>query len=233
VQVTDYGWADSVKLKAANVRRFRHLIKAWGKDNLRHYPWRRTHDPYKVAVAELMLRRTQAEQVVPTYERFIKRYPSADALGRADAEETRAMLRRLGLQWRAENILSFGSHVVRRFNGQVPTEDSALRSLPGVGEYVSAAVRCFALGQAVPVIDTNTVRVIGRVFGISTEGEARRRKAMKEAAKGCVDPEEPRSYNLALIDFASAVCTARAPSHERCPFSRWRRCELYAAAPKG
>jgi len=163
---------------------------------------------------------------------FPNQYPDAKALARANAEEVLAMLRGLGLQWRAANIINFGREVVERFAGHVPATDAELRSLPGVGQYVSAAVRCFAFGEAVAVIDTNTVRVIGRVFGLRTEGEARRRREIRMAADKCVDPEEPRLYNLALIDFASGVCTSRAPRHEECPFSKRRRCAFHIEAVK-
>lgn len=217
-----------MRLTPRNIRAFRSLIKRWGADNLRDYPWRHSRDPYEVAVAELMLRRTQADQVVPVYREFLATFPAPDVLVAADSTEVRGILRPLGLAWRAQNIIDFSRAVVDRFGGEVPLEDHKLRELPGVGVYVSASIRCFALGQAVPIVDTNTVRVVGRVFGLSTAGEARRRKEMVEAIARCVDREEPRLYNLSLLDFASSICTARNPRHAQCEFSKWRRCVYYA-----
>jgi A/G-specific adenine glycosylase len=216
-----------MRLTTKNIRTFRRIIRDWGRRNLRDFPWRHTDDPYEVAIAELMLRRTQAEQVVPTYEEFLERYPTPGALTEADPEEVHEVLRRLGLAWRAQNILEFGQTVVDDFDGKVPTSAADLRKLPGVGSYVSAATRCFAAGQPAPIIDTNTVRVVGRVFGISQKGEARRRKEMKTAIQRCLDRNEPRVYNFALLDFASRICTAKSAKHARCAFSKWRRCGYY------
>ena len=222
-----YGLYAHMQLRSRNIKTFRRLIKEWGSENLRDFPWRHTRDPYEVAVAELMLRRTQAKQVVPVYRKFLEGYPTPSALADADPDEVRSVLRPLGLEWRAENIIEFGSAVVQKFAGTVPIEDSQLQQLPGVGPYVSAAVRCFAAGQAAAIVDTNTVRVVGRVYGISREGEARRRTKMKEAITRCVDPDAPRFYNFSLLDFASAVCTARESNHHICSFAKWRRCDYY------
>lgn len=217
-----------MKLRARNIRNFRRLIKDWGKENMRDFPWRHTDDPYEVAVAELMLRRTQAVQVAPVYREFLRSYPDTHSLACADPDEVRDTLHSLGLHWRAQNIIDFGCAVVEKFEGQVPVSDRKLRDLPGVGPYVSAAVRCFALGEPVPLVDTNTIRVVGRVFGINTEGRARNRKEVRQSIARCVDPDEPRLYNFSLLDFASLVCRARDPLHDRCEFSKWRRCDHHS-----
>jgi len=215
-------------LNTQNIRTFRRLIKEWGRRNLRDYPWRQTSDPYRVLLAELMLRRTQADQVVPVYKRFLERYPDCKALCEAAPDSIRDLMVPLGLKWRADNVVDLAHALGREFSGEVPREDRELRKLPGVGNYVSATVRCFALGEAVPVIDTNTVRIVGRIFGLAIEGEARRRAEMIRAISRCVDPREPRLYNLALIDFGAAICQSRGPHHAICPFAKWRRCTFYA-----
>jgi A/G-specific adenine glycosylase len=208
------------------IRWFQTTLLRWFRKHSRTFAWRRRRAAYRVLVDELMLRRTQAVQVEPVFRRFLKKYPNAQALARARPASIRRELKPLGLEWRAHNMVQLARDVQRRFQGCVPTGKAELLSLPGVGPYVAGAVRCFALGQPEPLIDTNAVRVIGRFFGLSLEGEARRRKGMIEAAAACVPRQRPADYHYALLDFAAAVCTARCPRCQNCPLRV--RCDYYA-----
>jgi len=114
--------------------------------------------------------------------------------------------------------------VAERYGGEVPGTKDELMSLPGVGDYVASAVVCFSSGEPTPIIDTNVVRVIGRIFGLRLEGEARRRKEMRDAATLCLDQRQPRLYNYALLDFAALVCAAGAPRCSECPFGQRGLC---------
>jgi A/G-specific adenine glycosylase len=171
-----------------------------------------------------MLRRTRADQVVPVYERVAKRYQTAEELASAPAEELRELLYPLGLEWRADNIVSMVHEVIERYGGEVPGTKDELMALPGVGDYVASAVACFSGDEPLPIIDTNVVRVIGRVFGLRLDGEARRRREIRDAAAMCLDRHQPRLYNYALLDFAALVCTASAPRCSECPFGRHGFC---------
>jgi A/G-specific adenine glycosylase len=115
--------------------------------------------------------------------------------------------------------------VVERCGGEVPGTKDELTSLPGVGDYVASAVACFSKGEPTPIIDTNVVRVLGRIFGLRLEGEARRRKEIREATAMCLDQRQPRLYNYALLDFAALVCTASAPRCTVCAFGQRGLCE--------
>jgi A/G-specific adenine glycosylase len=182
-------------------------------------------------MSEMMLRRTRAEQVVPIYKAATKRYPTAPALAAADPDELRALLQPLGLSWRAENIVTMAREVQEQYGGQVPSHREELMNLTGVGPYVASAVACFSSNKPVAIIDTNVVRVIGRVFGLRLDGEARRRKEMIEAVHTCLDRHQARLYNYSLLDFAAAICTAHDPRCGDCPFGRRNFCE-YARALK-
>jgi len=210
----------------SKIRRFQDTLLRWFSKGQRTFAWRRRRTPYRVLVAELMLRRTQAVQVEPVFRRFLKRFPTMQSLARARLASIRRELKPLGLEWRADNVVKLAREIQRRFRGRVPTDKGDLLSLPGVGPYVAGAVRCFALGQPEPLIDTNVVRVIGRFFGLSLQGEARRRKEMIEAATECVPRRRPADYHYALLDFAAAVCTARCPRCQNCPLRV--RCDYYA-----
>ena len=201
----------------------------WWQANARDYPWRYERTPYRTAIAELMLRRTQADQVVPVFHAFLRACPTLEAAAKADPKEVQKLRYPLGLAWRAQNVLAFLQEAYARFGNDLPLDLEKLQSLPGIGDYVGAAIVCFAGSQDEPLIDTNVVRVLGRIFGLRTEGEARRRADMRRLARQAVYTPDPASYHFALLDFAAKVCVARSPRCQICPFSTGNRCAYYNA----
>lgn len=169
-------------------------------------------------MAELLLRRTQAPQVVPVFNRFIKEFPEPAILGKGSPRKIRRLLRPLGLRWRAENVVRL-SQVFRRHGAEVLRIPELLANLPGVGDYVTAAVRCFAYGESVPAVDTNTARVVARLFGILPRPELRRNRKVRELLGRLVNDRRAREINLALIDLAASVCRPSIPLCSRCPLS--------------
>jgi len=197
----------------------RQQLLAWFQTSARSFPWRYDSDPYHVLMAEMMLRRTQARQVIAVYHRFLQKYPDIFSLDRAPAEEVADILRPLGLEWRAENFKILASELVNRYNGRIPEDRRELMSLTGVGPYVAEAVRCFAFGQPAVIMDTNTVRVTARYFGFSYTPESRRRKQVIQAVSYLIHTGQPASSNYALLDFAATVCRAQKPDHAHCPLA--------------
>ena len=189
----------------------------WDAQFRRVYPWRTTDNPFHIMMAELMLRRTQARQVVKVYKDFIAKYPDAHALAAAPAKDVARSLFSLGLAWRVPAFQQIAHTLVEQYDGSVPSSYDALISLPGVGDYVASAVSCFAFGQDVSIIDTNTVRVAGRLFGIPTHAESRRRKPIRNLLQALLDQEDPKSYNYAMLDLAARVCTPANPHCSMCP----------------
>lgn len=201
---------------------FRRALIAWGQDHFRPFPWRQTENPYAILMAEVLLHRTQAPQVLPAYERLIERFPDVPALAQASKEELFGLLSSLGLRWRVDLIQVMAAELVTRFGGEVPRGKTDLLSLPGVSEYIASAVRCFAWNLPEPIIDTNTVRVVGRLFGLEIKDSSRRNRRFRELITALVDPEKPRSYNYALLDLADRVCMKkRQPRCESCPVAEW------------
>ena len=203
------------------VTSFRKRLLAWGQKHFRPFPWRCTADPYRVLIAEVMLHRTQASQVVPVYEQFIARYSDVATLAKAKREELRKSLRPLGLHWRIDLMHEMASDLMVRFHGQVPQEKGELLSLPGVSEYIASAVLCFAWNSPQPLIDTNTVRVTGRLFGLATKDSSRRNRVFRHLIATLVSPKKPKLYNYALLDLAAQLCVKRQPPDcKRCPLQR-------------
>jgi A/G-specific adenine glycosylase len=196
---------------------FHTSLRSWDAQYRRVYPWRTTDEPFHIMMAELMLRRTQARQVVQIYKDFIAKYPHAHALAAAPAEDVARSLFSLGLSWRVPAFQQIARTLVERYAGKVPSSYEALVALPGIGDYVASAVCCFAFGQSLIVVDTNTVRVAGRLFGIPTHAESRRRKPVRTLLQTLLDREDPKSYNYAMLDLAALICTPASPNCSACP----------------
>jgi A/G-specific adenine glycosylase len=200
-----------------SLNQFHKSLRAWDAKYRRIYPWRTTDNPFHIMMAEMMLRRTQARQVVKTYENFIAKYPDACALAMAPAEAVAHSLFSLGLVWRVPAFQQIARALVAQYEGMVPSSYEALVALPGIGDYVASAVCCFAFNQAIIIVDTNTVRVAGRLFGVPTHAESRRRKPIRALLQALLDAENPKSYNYAMLDLAALLCTPANPNCSVCP----------------
>jgi len=188
----------------------------WWHTAKREFPWRATHDPYKIIIAEVLLHRTRADQVVPLYNMFIRRFPDVFALSKSTPDELSQMLHSGGLHWRWKLLHAMSQEIVTKFSGEIPRNLSELLSLPGISYYIASAVRCFAFGYPDVLLDTNTVRVAGRVFGLKVADSSRRSHLFKSLLQGWLDVQHPQEFNFALLDLAAKVCTPRAPQHEEC-----------------
>jgi A/G-specific adenine glycosylase len=211
---------------------FKGQIRSWFESNKRDFPWRKTTEPYRLLIAEMMLRRTRAGQVGPVYEKFISSFRNPQELAEASPEVVATVLRPLGLTWRVPAFQLMARQLVSRYRGTVPLARDELLSLPGVGDYVADAVLCFAYGEPVSIVDTNTVRVAGRYFGFSFGPDSRRLKAVRHAVAQLLDRANPVESNLALLDFAATICKATKPICAECPVATrcvWQRSQARAA----
>ena len=197
---------------------FQKSLILWGQKSFRVFPWRLTHDPYTILMAEIMLHRTQVVQVVPVFQAFLECYPDISSLTRADSGDLHAALSSLGLRWRIDLIFQMTQQIKERFGLQIPQEKADLLSLPGVSEYIAGAVRCFAWNAPEPLIDTNTVRITGRLFGLEIKDSSRRNSRFRNLIVAMVAQEQPRDYNYALLDLAHLICLKKqAPLCQECP----------------
>lgn len=197
---------------------FRQTLLAWFRVNGRTFPWRREHDPFRILIAERMLHRTRADQVVPVYHHFLSRYPTVDAQAAADPEEVHNFLAPLGLAWRFDTFVPMARYLVAHHGGAVPDTLQALRRLPGVGTYTAEAVLCFAFGQRNAVVDTNTIRVAGRyLIGKAWTADDRKRVAVRASVNSLVDPEQAAASNHAMLDLGAMICVVKSPLCHRCP----------------
>lgn len=196
---------------------FRQDLIAWWTSHQRSFPWRETRDPYRVLIAEVLLHRTRAEQAAGLYSRFLREYPDVRGLAAAPVEHLRTLLDAAGLHWRIPLLSAMAGQIVRRFGGQIPRDSDDLQSLPGVGPYISGAVRCFAFGEPDPLLDTNTVRIAARLFGLTVTDGSRRSVTFRQILSALVDPMRPREFNFAMLDHGAIICRSQRPLCTRCP----------------
>lgn len=195
----------------------RRELVGWFKVAARNFPWRYDTNSYHVLIAEMMLRRTQARQVVNVYLKFLEDYPNVQSLAEAPSEQIKASLYPLGLAWRAANFEQLAHAIMEQYGGEIPTDKEELLALPGVGPYVAEAVRVFANSEYGVLVDTNTVRVAARVFGFEYDQESRRKPAVIQAVSELIIRRTPVESNYTLLDFAATICQPRKPLHDKCP----------------
>ncbi|MBI5415109.1 A/G-specific adenine glycosylase [Candidatus Peregrinibacteria bacterium] len=224
-------------------------LLTWYKKNKRDLPWRKTSDPYKIWVSEIMLQQTQVSRVLDYYERFLKRFPNIYNLANANWEEFLPYWQGLGFYSRGKNMLRSAKMLVERHHGKFPKSKLLLINLPGVAEYTSAAILSFAFGKAVPAIDTNLRRVFQRVYGCTEKGVIPRANALflHESANliradvpvgATVRSRFQRQYgsspshlNHAFMDLGAMICKSRTPECEICPLQNY--CHFFQSGKRG
>jgi A/G-specific adenine glycosylase len=191
------------------------LLLAWYERHRRDLPWRRSRDPYRILLSEVMLQQTRVDVVVPYYERFVARFPSAEALAAASVDDVLAQWSGLGYYRRARQLHAAARQLVA--SGGLPTTAAGLVQLPGIGPYTAAAVASIAFGEAVPVLDGNVERVLARWLGRSEVRGTAARRALRKAASNFLVPGRAGDSNQALMELGATLCTPRQPQCPRCP----------------
>ncbi len=197
------------------LRRLHDDLLRWYEACRRDLPWRRTRDPYAIWVSEVMLQQTRVDTVVPYYERFLARFPTAEALAEAPEDDVLALWSGLGYYRRAR-LLHAGAREVARL-GDVPRDREALLSVPGIGRYTAGAVASIAFGEPVGLVDGNVARVLARLFVIEEDMRKAGMRRAQQLADEIVARPDPGAWNQALMELGATVCTPLKPACDRCP----------------
>ena len=187
---------------------FRKRVLSWYRRSGRDLPWRRTRDPYRVLVSEVMLQQTQVSRVLPAYRRFLRRFPTLHALSRAPLGAVLREWSGLGYNRRARDL-----HRIARIGPSLPRAVADLDALPGVGAYTASAVACFAFDEPAAFADTNIRRVLGRAI----LGRAATDREAVELDARFGSRREPARWHHALMDIGATICNAKRPRCEACP----------------
>ena len=190
----------------------------------RDFPWRKTSNPYYILVAEVLLRRTQADRVVVPYLELIAKYPTIGDMAAADVVWLRDRFKPLGLVNRADRLVEAARDTVEQHGGELPQSLNQMIGLPGLGEYSARAVLCTAYGTPVPMVDESSGRLFRRLLGLSSVGPAYSDKKLRAQAEKLIPVETGKAFNLGLLDIAAAFCRVSGPKCVHCPlriFCSW------------
>lgn len=179
-----------------------------------------TSDPYAIWISEVMLQQTRVETVIPYYKAFLASFPSVERLAAADPEEVVRAWSGLGYYRRARHLHAAAREIEERYGGRLPRNVDALRSLPGIGAYTSAAIASIAYGRPAAVVDGNVERVLSRLFRVGGDpGRAAFKNSIRSLASNLVDPDHPGDFNQALMELGASLCVPRSPECGVCPLS--------------
>jgi A/G-specific adenine glycosylase len=211
-------------MTAEQMTDFRDRLTAWYRQHRRSLPWRETSDPYAIWVSEVMLQQTQVATVIPYYKRFMARFPEISDLAAADLQDILKSWEGLGYYARARNLHRAARMVVTENSGRIPDSWGAFRKLPGVGDYIGAAVLSIAFRQAHAVVDGNVKRVLARL-GMKNEPINRPacHKVFRRAAEDLLDTRAPGRFNQAMMELGALVCKPAGPVCTRCPVNNFCR----------
>ena len=210
----------------------RKQLLDWYRRIKRDLPWRRTRDPYRIWISEIMLQQTRVDQALPYYERFTERYPDVTSLARSDLDEVLRLWEGLGYYSRARNMHKAAKQIVEMHNGRFPDTYDEVISLQGIGPYTAAAIMSIAFGEPHPVVDGNVIRVISRLYGIREDVRlSLTQKEIERHAAALLDRSSPGDFNQAMMELGATVCTPKSPSCSSCPFQL--RCHAHRNGETG
>ena len=197
---------------------FRKSLLDWFRQFQRELPWRKTKDPYRIWLSEIMLQQTRVAAVIPYYQRFLERFPDVKSLAEAPEEEVLRLWSGLGYYSRARNLQAAARQIVAKFAGDFPQTREDILSLSGIGDYTASAIASIAFNDRAAVLDGNVARVLSRLHAI--RGDLRERKkwqALQVEADRLLAPAATGDWNQAVMELGATLCTPRAPQCPLCP----------------
>jgi A/G-specific adenine glycosylase len=193
----------------------------WYHINHRDLPWRKTRDPYKVWLSEIILQQTRVAQGLPYYNEFVKAFPTVFDLAKESEQKVLRLWQGLGYYSRARNLHRCAKEIVKNYNGEFPNSFEELTKLHGIGPYTAAAIASIAFRESVAVVDGNVFRVLARLFGIEKDITSDKgKKYFFSLASGLIDQNQPDLFNQALMEFGALHCLPKNPKCNECIFSK-------------
>ena len=204
---------------------FRHTLLRWYDHNRRDLPWRKTRDPYRIWLSEIMLQQTRVAAVLEHYRLFLERFPDIPTLAEASESKVLAAWSGLGYYRRARMLRHCAQRIMAEHRGRFPQTSQALQSLPGIGRYTAAAIASIAFAEPVAVVDGNVERVLQRLAGRQLTS-----KDLWLRAQSLLSESRPADFNQAMMELGAMVCTPRQPKCDSCPIRKW--CATKGEAPR-
>ncbi|MBT8305523.1 MAG: A/G-specific adenine glycosylase [Maribacter sp.] len=197
---------------------FSQKILIWYAKNKRTLPWRRTKDPYRIWLSEIMLQQTRVAQGLPYYLRFTEQFPTVQDLANAPEERILKLWQGLGYYSRARNLHATAKTIVTDYEGKFPDTYKELKKLKGVGDYTASAIASICFDQPEPVVDGNVFRVLSRYYGVGIPiNSGKGADYFKKLAREVMDVDNIRDYNQAIMEFGAIQCAPKNPNCGICP----------------
>ena len=215
LDLKDYG---IIMWEEEKIASFREKLLAWYDANKRDLPWRRTQDPYKIWISEIMLQQTRVDTVIPYYERFLDWFPSVADLAQASEEKLLKAWEGLGYYSRVRNMQKAAQQIMENHGGVFPSSYEEISKLKGIGPYTAGAIASIAFGLPEPAVDGNVMRVLARLFEVDSDiGVPTNRKIFQAMMEILIDPDRPGDFNQALMDLGSDIESPVNPRPEESP----------------
>ena len=211
---------------------FRRRLLAWYAKHARDLPWRKSSNPYRVWVSEVMLQQTQVETVKPYFQRFMKAFPTVKKLATADEQQVLRLWEGLGYYRRARGLHAAAQQIVAEHRGRFPQDVETLQTLPGIGRYTAGAIVSIAFDQRAPILEANTIRLFARLLAYREDPtKSAGQKLLWQTAEDVLPRKDIARFNQALMELGSLVCKPNNPNCEACPVaSLCATCESGAQA---
>lgn len=219
LDLKDYG---IIMWEEEKIASFREKLLAWYDANKRDLPWRRTNDPYKIWISEIMLQQTRVDTVIPYYERFLDWFPTVADLAQAPEEKLLKAWEGLGYYSRVRNMQKAAQQIMENHGGVFPSSYEEISKLKGIGPYTAGAIASIAFGLAEPAVDGNVMRVLARLFEVDYDiGVPTNRKIFQAMMEILIDPARPGDFNQALMDLGSDIESPVNPRPEESPVNEF------------
>jgi len=223
-------------LNGRELATFRRQLLGWFREFQRDLPWRRTTDPYRIWLSEIMLQQTRAAAAIPYYERFLQHFSDVHALAAASQEEVLRLWSGLGYYSRARNLHKAAQQIVAKHGEKFPSSQADVLALPGIGTYTAAAILSIAFGEKFAVLDGNVARVLARLGAIPGDlHESQHWQELQETADRLLEPKSPGDWNQAMMELGATLCTPKSPQCLLCPvaqFCEGRRLGIAESLPE-
>lgn len=215
----------SFSLLQGSIPELRRSLLQWYRQQGRDLPWRKTQDPYKIWVSEIMLQQTQVKTVIPYYQRWIEQFPTVASLAQADQQTVLKAWQGLGYYARARNLHQAAQVVINQRGGIFPQTLEEAIALPGIGRTTAGGILSAAFNQPAAILDGNVKRVLARLIALSKPPNRAQAK-LWNLSEQLLDVHHARDFNQALMDLGATVCIPKNPQCEECPWAS--HCRAYA-----
>ncbi|NLC05991.1 MAG: A/G-specific adenine glycosylase [Erysipelothrix sp.] len=203
-----------------NKEQFTFPLINWYKEHQRDLPFRKNKDPYSIWVSEIMAQQTQISTMLPYYSAWLKKWPSIDALSKANDQEVKKMWEGLGYYRRASNLLKGAQYIMTHHHGQFPDDPLEIREIPGIGDYTTGAIASIAFNKRVPAIDGNVIRVMSRLNEDERDFlKVKHKRDLTSTLTDLMHDVNPSDFNQGLMELGALICTPKNPQCEACPLN--------------